>query len=556
MVRAWRNINSVPRSTLFQQSFRVMNINNGKLANDCGEKNFQTSLKTQKKNSIGFKLGKYPSLSKRVANNALQLQSTTPIFQTDNMPTDVQMLRSCDVDKSINLSIAMSGLSTTNIQFHVRQECINLWSFLDDGVDKVKFVRGPPGVGKSIEVYLYAMYQSKSKGTRLLYIHSDEEQYSIVFRENIESNEIKWTNIKKKVDPRNLQYENLADWFDLVIANNQIDFPVIDGNFDEKFYYAACNAKKSKLISSLIICTSFRAMTIKSDYNLLQQRYEMSSWTKEDYEMAIKSGAVEGKDFDMKYFYAGGNIKLLQRNCEDIKDYMDDQISRVDVDVEEYSKVLRGVIGYKSESSLNSLMSIFRLFGSETESTFISEYVCKAVSKHCSATIIDMCRNSMSDDPIWQYWVTKMDVLGRIERIKALEVWDSNNICVLRNKLPTKKVLKFCDVSDLKGLQLEKGQYILPKAYYQHFDALYVMESNKLRIIQITNDNSRYCNLDALLPLVEMLNIQSIEYVTICRREHFGKFTFPVLSSYSNLIDKIGNEHIVWREVCYEKPLH
>eukprot|EP01041_Mallomonas_annulata_P001048 gene1048-2056_t len=452
----------------------------------------------------------------------------------------------------------MSGLVSSPFQFHIRSECHRLWSFLDDGVDEVKFVKGPPGVGKSIEVYQYAMYHCQKMEKRVLYVHCSLVGYSIVFQHNVHSirKTIRCRKFNRDMNNENLEVDSLTNWIHWTIKCKRVDCLVIDGDFKNDLYLGACKEKYKKSIESLIICTSFQSVWIKGSYIIPNSTFQMCSWTWDEYINAIDSDALRvGVDFKEKYFYSGGNIRMMSYDVEEIKKYLDNHI----IKVKDFSALLSGHIGYASESASNSLMAIYKL-DSEPISILISEYVAKKLSGLCLADTVLKCRKIWVENPSWQDWITEMEVLSLIENTETLTVWDENDKKESWSRGPTdqiRSIVRFWSVSELNNRTLKSGQYLFPTKWNQDcFDALYLMEEKKLRVLQITQSETHSCKLDLLIPFVETLKIESIEYVIVCRRLNFDAFNLPNATQYPELKKKIGKKkgRIVLRKVCYEQP--
>ena len=82
----------------------------------------------------------------------------------------------------VTINLAGSGLSEGPdiINLYLRAACMNLWNFLLAACTDVSIVVGCPGVGKSVEVYAYAMWQAKAVQKRVIYVHTHGDGYSII----------------------------------------------------------------------------------------------------------------------------------------------------------------------------------------------------------------------------------------------------------------------------------------------------------------------------------------------------------------------------------------
>eukprot|EP01041_Mallomonas_annulata_P009507 gene9507-19756_t len=479
-------------------------------------------------------------------------------FSAEDLPplSTFPSLTDHKLNTSISMSIEKSGLSICPITFHIRAECHRLWSFLDDNVDEVKFVQGPPGVGKSIEVYMYAMHNSIKLNRTLLYIHSDIKNYHIIYRHEIQAGTISYKRIRKDVNTDNSMYKHLANWLRPILNSETIDLLVVDGLFPNAFFTSMCNSKIWKQCQSLIICSSFQAVKIKQDDELSFNTFEMCSWTYGEYKKAIKSKAlIKGDDFKERYYYAGGSIRLMKWNIGKVKRTLDRHLSKV----QDFSTLLSGHVGYSAESFVNSLMAVFRKC-SESVSTFLSEYVTKQLTSKCTVDAINRCRLILPENFSWQGWVSELEVLTMLEISKKLVVLNENNVREEWVCDGDKNIIRFWDISDIDVNSVQSGQYLFPNKWNQAtFDALCVIKSNRkriLRVLQITNAQTHSCKLEYLTPFVELLKITTIEYIVICRQKNFSKFSKPVAancSGYSELIAQKGFQAITVRKVYYEE---
>jgi hypothetical protein len=89
------------------------------------------------------------------------------------------------VGTCVTVDLTHSGITPAHsISLFLRAECRDLIKFLLTPQEKVKMVTGPPGVGKSVEVFLYAYQQSFTR--KLIYIHGVNNMLSILVGQNNE----------------------------------------------------------------------------------------------------------------------------------------------------------------------------------------------------------------------------------------------------------------------------------------------------------------------------------------------------------------------------------
>eukprot|EP01041_Mallomonas_annulata_P008270 gene8270-17018_t len=464
-------------------------------------------------------------------------------FNTDEISFPTVSLDLIDLDTSIELSMGRSGLVTNGtLVYHIREECKTLWQFLSQKVLVTKLVQGPPGVGKSVECYTFAIDYAMKMNKKLLYIHSNDDSYHIVIKKNNESGSMQWKHIRNE----NIRIDFLVKWITYIVENerNGMDMVVVDGLFPEHFFISMCNIKIYNPEISLFICTSFQALTINQRFagKMDFEWYTMCSWTFAEYESAVKSKAILVATIDLlkeKYFYSGGSIRLMNFNIDITKLILDCHLSKVS----NMSFLLSGNVGNSSESATNSLIAVFRN-GPKMVSTVLSEYVGKSLSDSCSKEIIEKCRNIMINNPSWQGWVTEFEVLAKILRSKEFKVWDENDSSEVWTRGEGITTEEFWDIEEVLQRPFIAGLYLIPRKYNQgFFDLLYFITPKKLRIIQITSAKSHSFNFHLVTPLLNTLNVKEVEYVIICRRSNFYDLQIP------------ENPRIAARKVCYEAPV-
>ena len=95
------------------------------------------------------------------------------------VPADVD-LGSYAVGTGIRVDCRLGGLSEVNdMPFYIRGEVLQLWSFLKASATKLSLIIGAPGVGKSVEVSLYALHVLH-RGSRVIYMHGDDFQFNLM----------------------------------------------------------------------------------------------------------------------------------------------------------------------------------------------------------------------------------------------------------------------------------------------------------------------------------------------------------------------------------------
>ena len=290
-----------------------------------------------------------------------------------------------------------TGLVMQSNKFYVRKACKDLWAFLDCNSGNIRSVVGPPGLGKSIAVFVYAV--QKAINHRLIYIHGVDDIIKVVYGQNGHyktSNEISKDNEKL-----------LKNWLEYNVRST--DLIVVDGTDTSFIKYLMRLCKHI----SLIICTSFQALDLNSEQQTIFQVKEfiMDSWALDEYKSALEAKVFSFTEEELleRYYYSGGSIRYMFWTLEDVIYFLDKKIRGVD----DYFKLLTNNIGPSSDSAVNTLLSTKAVRGLPMTS-LISEYVTKSLSANIRPLdrqrFIGDAREMSPLNPSLQGWLTELDV--------------------------------------------------------------------------------------------------------------------------------------------------
>ena len=126
-------------------------------------------------------------------------------------------------------------------------------------------------------------------------------------------------------------------------------------------------------------------------------------------------------------------------------------------------------VGDKSADAVNSLMAIY-----DGKSIMLSQFVLRKLMQSVSDAFIQMARNFLPDNPIWQGFLTEAEVMyfartrpkmifrNDTQNDESLETWSSKEL----------KVFSFTDATD-KALQSQRIGWYQPTMWNEEgFDAL------------------------------------------------------------------------------------
>jgi hypothetical protein len=269
----------------------------------------------------------------------------------------------------------------------------------------------------------------------------------------------------------------------------------------------------------------------------------MDSWTKKDYADAIDAGAIklaEERSLEEMFYYAGGSVRLLQWHREYVIQSLTKRISQV----KDFSRLVgSGGIGEYSEDAVNSLMAIYG-----RKSVILSQFVSVTLFDKVADGFISDARICLWDNPVWQGWVTVIEVLRKLKGTKGIRlqkppsadvepvggqvkiIYDSPDAPSTSIEFwkSVREPLLFEDHTD-KVLRDVLIGWFLPVRWNQAcFDALYRPSEHHLRVVQITDAPTHFCKLRHVIPFVKAMNIHTVEFVFICREKNFATFEVPM----------------------------
>jgi hypothetical protein len=431
------------------------------------------------------------------------------------------------VDATVAVNFTGSGLTERSpiLTLHVRAACVDLWKYLADAEKTVSFVTGPPGIGKSIDVYAYALWEAEAHRKRVLYIHCDAAGYFIVLASAGPDN-------MRVGSVKGLQNEPqfLLDYIVTFLEQREVDIVVLDGRLSwliESVFACLREFPDVRMIS----CTSFQAIsklsTEDTDKSSEFSEFVMDSWKKEEYDAAIVTGALVLNSptltVDEMFYYAGGSIRMIQWSVARVITTL---IRKVRSSPDMGKLIGTGGFGDSSQSAVNSLMAIY-----EGRSIVLSKFVVMTLLDSVSDDVVEKARAALPYHPPWQGLVTEVEVLNLVRRRHSMlfrndsggtEEWPrvrpGSSL-----PLPT-----FFNASD-PCLSDSKLDWLVPVKFYQEcFDAIYRVSPDTVRVIQITNANSHSCKLKYLIPFMEAMNVHIVELVYVCRRSNFDTFKVPI----------------------------
>ena len=204
---------------------------------------------------------------------------------------------------------------------------------------------------------------------------------------------------------------------------------MIDGvtinELNSELFYLAALRKSVKVVS----CTSRGAKSFSTERSQkirYPRKVTVESWKYEEYKEAFKKNlpALKARyknleELTKAYFYAGGSMRFM---CTDIEEIIDTLESKFN-EVSDYSLLLRGLRGDQSKGFVNTLMQII-----DGNSFFLSKYVCRKLARKVDAAFIHSVLNVNVGNPSWQGMVYEMKIIHYIQN-------SLDPLCLLSNSI-------------------------------------------------------------------------------------------------------------------------
>ena len=349
----------------------------------------------------------------------------------------------------VTVPMGHSGLNddepSSSQKLYVRRACLDLYKFLSESSENMLLVTGCPGVGKSVEVYSFALEQAQLRKKRVLYVHGDSESgLSVVFFDDP-------TVATARVARQTFSKEPAAlDAFvDGVLRDGLVDLIILDGSLSWLILNVFLKMRRFPN-AKLVTCTSFQAPGKMSQEASMKcaprKRFVMDSWREEELYAALDAGAISlspGTARSEIFFYAGGSIRLFLAPVEQVITELQSKIQAVAPDMGKL--VGSGGVGDSSADATNSLMAIY-----DGKSVVISKYVMRVLMDSVSDEFIQKALRFLPDNPSWldtlfegalmRLAATQPSVTFRTDSDTSVETWRGD----------AARVTKFKDTAELK----------------------------------------------------------------------------------------------------------
>ena len=331
------------------------------------------------------------------------------------------------------------------------------------------WISGPPGVGKSTELFGWGMFMAKRRDElrkNMLWVHQEAANLSkvvkvvngVIYTTSINGSGLDWT----------MKILQLCDDCNLILLD------AVREEMKSLIYRLYFNDKDSIIVT----CTSYQGGSgyRSEEYFRLHHfnlNYTVFSWTMQDYEAAWNANPdifnnISADELIKRFYYGGGSLRyMLQTNDDDIMAFLNKKLS----DVSDYSILLRGMGGVSAPTAVNSLMNV-RPNG---VCGVISEYVAKKLAEKVDVSFISHAKTIFHNNPVCQGWIFELLFLQRI-----YFSYRNKQPCQLINEngtlteFPVYAVREYSEDINLSIIDIEVGTMFIPTRWNQGcFDAVY-----------------------------------------------------------------------------------
>lgn len=312
-------------------------------------------------------------------------------------------------------------------------------------------VNGASGVGKSTEVFGWMQCADGDK----FYIHakcsSTRDYFSCVYF--CQSQNIYWKQSFMKFDAIMEFLNNDA---------NSMNILVLDGSFAQAVLtLLASQAAERRLF--VVICASGRSQLHRdSTSNLYNNGFDPDNET-----MEINSLIVDGFTLEEyaeasaiiiqpfqdgeealraeRFYYAGGNARLYYGEV--------DTVFRIAAQIDSKIAIIKKLEDFFSEASSDVVNTLQTYVDGQV--TIVSEYVTKKLAfKAAAASVVSRALNILIDNPSWQGWVAKLDLLHRIRTCHTKSLtWEAKGAQRREWKIQFSNIIEYGVLNSLDGYQ-------------------------------------------------------------------------------------------------------
>jgi hypothetical protein len=316
----------------------------------------------------------------------------------------------------------IAGFSTKESLLYVRDETVALWHALNDTSGSSLSIDGPPGTGKSTEVWAWALWKAQQDEVLVSWFHSNSNDMLKVLIDG-----------KKKVITSGF-LTNIHS-----IEDSEGSILIFDGvtaRESRTIKRACCNWRRAEGGRRFIVVSSVSTTSAcqeKIEANI--EEFTVGSWTFEQYQSACDDEAffeqvkdklscpgpevVEDKQVLLanKFYFAGGCARWM---FEFIYDIMMSDLSSHMRRVKDYALCYADGGGDENSDAVNHLRGVTILANNDKKYFFISKYVTVELAMKCDDQrkfLTDSYREAAAtENPAFEGWIFEFDVNYQLDK--------------------------------------------------------------------------------------------------------------------------------------------
>ena len=319
----------------------------------------------------------------------------------------------------------LAGFSSDKSLLYVRDETVALWDVLCSGGDTNVSVDGPPGTGKSTEVWAWALWKAYNFEVEVTWYHITTNRIVKVVIDG-STKRIATTDVAKLV-------EDMEDCNGSILIVDGVK-ALINSNIRQACSFWRSNAVKLQPRRFVLVSSGSTTVAVQEDEEATISNFTVGSWTLQQYQDACEDEAffeqvqqnlmcpgsetvTTNKDQLVlsKYFYAGGCARWMFEFTY-IK-FLND-FTRHLTKVTNYALLFEGQTGEQNAVAVNHLRGLTIVPTAtgvpEYKYFFISQYAIEELAKKCDDKrkfLINSYKKAVdTENPAFKGWVFEFDV--------------------------------------------------------------------------------------------------------------------------------------------------
>jgi len=316
-------------------------------------------------------------------------------------------------------------------------------------------VSGPPGVGKSTELFGWASYVATSLNVPVVWVHHSVGYWWVVKMHGTQGS---WVTFDS----------DAPDYKHFIVESCKGSQVVILDGIRKELLRLFKGLRKTYGVKNMYVVLSTSYAAGKSDLNqdsffrLLCSYFVMTSWTLEQYEGALASGVIFPPDttsetLHEQYCYGGGSMRLMLGSQKSTIEFLNVKLEKVS----NVEALLSGLAGKASKDYVNALM---QFFDNSKCSIPVSEYVKHKLIEKFDMKFVNAAKLQLQNNRSFQGWVFELEFTTRL-RLAFKHSSAVNKTVILVGKDGTTKHLLVNHFVTFAVLSLQRDSLIANTAF-------------------------------------------------------------------------------------------